>query len=176
MQHQLDGSTWIEFSFGFKIFFCKLFPVFVQGVFMFNNTTHVKLHSSEQMVRAILPRSETLLSGAEITKKIIKTENHISYLMSHMPSRNTHGGKRFRARKISIENQITLAQQRLETLTQAIRLLAANRSQQWPIRAVRFQKESLSGSSIGVFGFYVDSGLFEVSGINLLNNHNFIRR
>lgn len=63
-----------------------------------------------------MPGSDKKLNSRDIETRIKKTENEISHLRDMFAHRNTHGGKRFRARKISIENNIDHAQKRLSQL------------------------------------------------------------
>lgn len=63
-----------------------------------------------------LTQSKKLLSSQDTDKKIERTERHIKHLVAQFPQRNTHGGKGFRAKRISILNQISLASNRLTSL------------------------------------------------------------
>jgi hypothetical protein len=53
-----------------------------------------------------------------LEKKIQKLLCHIDYLRGSLASRRTHGGKRFRAKKIQTNNHIERALQRLSVLQQ----------------------------------------------------------
>jgi hypothetical protein len=85
---------------------------------MFNNTSKV-LPYSGQTVGVILPHSEKILNAQDLDKKITKVKGHIEHLTAQQPHRNTHGGKAFRAKRISLQNQIALASDRLHLLQSA---------------------------------------------------------
>jgi hypothetical protein len=55
----------------------------------------------------------------DIDKKIEKTKSHLSYLSNSQSHRITHGGKRFRARQISLQEQVQSYSERLSLLTSA---------------------------------------------------------
>lgn len=55
--------------------------------------------------------------------KIEKKKHHIDHLKGALGHRKTHGGKRYRARQISLKEQIKLASQELELLNQAKRII-----------------------------------------------------
>ncbi|ADI38901.1 putative uncharacterized protein [Waddlia chondrophila 2032/99] len=87
----------------------------------FNNSSNSILHfeGTAQKVGAILPQSSKISFESDLDKKIEKARKHIDYLSTSLPHRNTHGGKRYRARRASINQQIHLAKERLETLSRA---------------------------------------------------------
>ena len=67
----------------------------------------------------ILPQTDKVLYLSDIEKKIEKTNNQLVHLEQKKGHRNTHGGKTFRARAISIEDQKAVASQRLQLLQSA---------------------------------------------------------
>lgn len=71
----------------------------------------------------VLPHSAKLRSSQEIDAKIEKTKRHLEYLTAQLPLRTTHGGKNFRAKKISLRDQISLASEELFQLRKAEKLL-----------------------------------------------------
>jgi hypothetical protein len=89
----------------------------------FNNTAKVLPFSRGLMVGVILPHSEKILSEKEIDAKIQTAKGEIDYLTNSLASRTTHGGARYRARQISIKSQIGLANERLELLTSAKKVI-----------------------------------------------------
>lgn len=81
---------------------------------MYNDTTRVLPYSSGQMVGVILPHSEKILSSQDLDRKIAKEKGHIERLSSQL--HQAHGGKALRSRRISLQNQIFLASDRLTLL------------------------------------------------------------
>jgi hypothetical protein len=67
----------------------------------------------------ILPQSSRVLFEIDIDTKIQKTKNHIDHLSNAQSKRNTHGGKKFRARQISLREQLDSSSKRLVLLTSA---------------------------------------------------------
>ncbi len=89
---------------------------------MHNSTTKILTYvmPNTQNYAAILPNSNKILIYDELDQKIDKTKKHITYLTQQLqPSRNIHGGKRFRERKISRQTQILSASERLKCLETA---------------------------------------------------------
>jgi hypothetical protein len=86
---------------------------------MSNNTSKVLPYSSGQMTGVILSHSEKVLSAQDLDKKIEKAKGQIEHLTAQLPHRNTHGGKGFRAKKISLQDQISLISDRLTMLQMA---------------------------------------------------------
>ncbi len=87
---------------------------------MYNNISKIRLYS---MTEVILPYSEKPLNPENIDEKITTLSNHIAHLNSQLSQRKTHGGKGFRAKKSSLQNQISLATNRLNLLLKAQDLL-----------------------------------------------------
>lgn len=79
---------------------------------MFNNRSQILTYSSG----FVLPHSEKVFSFQEIDKKIEKARKHVEHLTAKLPQRSTHGGKAFRAKKISLQDQISVASDRLALL------------------------------------------------------------
>ncbi len=89
---------------------------------------------------AILPHSSTILTESDIEKKILKARKHISNLKINAgSSRNTHGGKAFRAKRISLKSQSSEHSKRLELLRTAQTLLGK-------------KNESLTARAFGTMG------------------------
>lgn len=88
---------------------------------MLNNTSKILPYTQPDslMSGVILPHSDKVLSSSDIDKKIEKTKSHISHLNGSLAHRNTHGGKRFRAKNISIKDLISSASKRLVLLESA---------------------------------------------------------
>jgi hypothetical protein len=93
---------------------------------MYNNTSKILpswfqdcLHLPQALCGVVLPHSDKLLSAQDIDKKIENTKKHIFHLTQQLPNRATHGGKRFRARVISLQDQISLSTQKFELLQMA---------------------------------------------------------
>jgi hypothetical protein len=86
-----------------------------------NNSSRISLHSHAEtgMYGVMLPHSSRVLFDLEIDSKIKKTQKQIEHLSNAQSHRNTQGGKRFRARKISLHNQVELFCKRLTVLTLA---------------------------------------------------------
>lgn len=62
--------------------------------------------SNTGMHGVILPQSSGVLFESDIDAKIQKANNRIKSLSNAQSHRRTHGGKRFRARQISLQDQI----------------------------------------------------------------------
>lgn len=76
-------------------------------------------NGSAEVVALLLAHGAKRNSKLEISKldqKIANTLGHIEHLKGQLAHRKTHGGKAFRAKKISIENQISEANERLKHL------------------------------------------------------------
>ncbi|MGD2169620.1 MAG: hypothetical protein PVI40_05225 [Chlamydiota bacterium] len=86
---------------------------------MYNNTSRVLPYSSGQITGVILPRSEKILTYQDVDFRIEKVKKQIQHLTAQLPQRKTHGGKAFRAKKISLQQQISLASDRLNLLQTA---------------------------------------------------------
>ena len=67
----------------------------------------------------ILPQSSRVFFESEIDIKIQKANNRIKYLSSAQAYRRTHGGKRFRAKQISLRNQMNSTSDELSMLSTA---------------------------------------------------------
>lgn len=67
----------------------------------------------------VLPQSSKVLFEFDIDSKIKKTKSHIDHLSNSQAHRNTHGGKRFRAKQNLLKGQIDLSTQRLALLVSA---------------------------------------------------------
>lgn len=87
----------------------------------FNNTLTVLtfIDPNTGMNGVILPQSSRLLSESDIDSKIKKIKSHIDHLFNAQSHRKTHGGKRFCARQISLQDQTQNARQRLTLLMSA---------------------------------------------------------
>lgn len=87
----------------------------------FNNTSKVLPQTNPQTLEqgVVLPHSSKIISENDIDSRINKTKNHINHLSESQAHRKTHGGKRFRARQISIRNQIEIASKQLTLLNEA---------------------------------------------------------
>jgi len=84
-----------------------------------NNTSKILPHSSPLLSGVMLPHSEKVLTASDLDKKIQKLRHHIEHLNGSIAHRKTHGGRHFRDRKISIQNQIDLANQKLNLYEKA---------------------------------------------------------
>lgn len=84
----------------------------------FNNSTKI-IPASGSVIGVLMPYSDKVLTVTEIDAKIQKAKGEIDYLTKGLASRITHGGKRFRARQISIKSRIGLASERLTLLASA---------------------------------------------------------
>lgn len=71
------------------------------------------------MQGVILPHSNRWLNAADINIKIKQTKNHIAHLVQAQTHRQTHGGKRFRARQIALRTRSNIYVKRLELLSAA---------------------------------------------------------
>jgi|GEM_PF-5677453 hypothetical protein len=98
----------------------KLCPL-KQEATMLNNTSKILPYTMPDslMNGVILPRSDKVLFACDINKKIEKVRSQIGHLNQSLSHRNTHGGKAFRARNISIKDQISSASERMELLQSA---------------------------------------------------------
>lgn len=85
---------------------------------MFNNTSKILPYTMPDslMNGVILPRSDKVLFACDIDKKIERARSQIDHLNQSLSHRNTHGGKAFRARNISIRDQISSASERMKLL------------------------------------------------------------
>ena len=86
---------------------------------MYNNTTRIVPYVTSLITGVILPHSDNVLNAQNLEKKILKARAHINHLTAKTPNKGSHGGKRFRAKRISIQNQISDASQRLNVLQMA---------------------------------------------------------
>ena len=84
------------------------------------NTSKVSLFFAEGV---ILPHSGKVLTLQDIDKKISKMKGHIAHLDGQLSERQTHGGKGFRTRQISLLDQRAIASSRLDLLQQAESIL-----------------------------------------------------
>jgi hypothetical protein len=75
----------------------------------------------------ILPQSSRILFESDIDTKIKKVRSHIDHLSNAQSHRKTHGGKRFCARQISLQNQIQHASRRLALLASAKIIIESGR-------------------------------------------------
>lgn len=87
----------------------------------FNNTAKISRFVDPVTLRGgvILPHSSRVLFESDIDTKIKETKSQIDYLSNAQSHRNTHGGKRFRARQISLRDQLDSCSKRLLLLTSA---------------------------------------------------------
>ena len=92
----------------------------------FNMSSRIVLHEdrSTHQFGVILPHSGKVLSDQDLDARISKTVGHLEYLANAQAHRNTHGGKRFRSRKVSNLSQRQQASERLQTLQKAKQMLA----------------------------------------------------
>lgn len=79
---------------------------------MFNNTSGIQHHPESNTM--IFPRSDKFISFREIDKRIGKMSKHIHHLEQSLAHRHTHGGKKFRERKIALQAQLSKASKKLE--------------------------------------------------------------
>lgn len=88
---------------------------------MLNNTSKILSYiQPDSLINGVLlPHSDKVLSLSDIDKKVEKTKSHISHLSGSFAHRNTYGGKSFRAKNMSIKDQISSASKRLELLESA---------------------------------------------------------
>ncbi len=94
----------------------------------YNNTHKVNAYINHEINGVVLPGCSRVLSYEEVQQSIEKTENHILSLKDRIAERNTHGGKNYRTKTISLKDQISFAEQRLEILLQAKGIIEANNS------------------------------------------------
>lgn len=90
---------------------------------LYNNTSkiapHYSLYGEGDIEGVILPRSDKVLLEADIDTRIAKAKSEIDHWKNRLAHRVTHGGKRFRARQISIKDQRELCTARLKELESA---------------------------------------------------------
>lgn len=89
---------------------------------MYNNTSKILpfySQNSPNICGVILPHSDKILGSQDIDKKIESVKKHIAFMTQKLSHRNTHGGKRFRAREISSQDQISISRIKLELLQMA---------------------------------------------------------
>ncbi len=85
---------------------------------MFNNTSKILPHTMPDslMNGVILPYSDKVLFARDIEKKIERARSQAGHLNQSLPHRKTPGGKAFRARKISIRDQVSSISERMKLL------------------------------------------------------------
>ncbi len=85
---------------------------------MYNCTSKIlSYRSPEHLVSGVvLPYSDTVLTTSDIDKKIETKLAQIAHLTQRISKGGTHGGKRLRAQRISLQEQIFLTSQRLKLL------------------------------------------------------------
>lgn len=66
-----------------------------------------------------MPYSDKVLTETQLEEKIEKLRSHIEHLTNQIAQRNTHGGKRFRHRKISLQDQRITSTKELDLLVKA---------------------------------------------------------
>lgn len=103
---------------------------------MYNHTNRVSRFSSIEMSGVVLPHTNKVLSESEIDRKIQKAQNHIAHLNNGLSQRKTHGGKGFRAKRISLQDQISEATARLNLL-QTAKIAIPNRETILCIKEIR---------------------------------------
>ena len=64
----------------------------------------------------ILPKSDKVLFESDIDSKIQKIHSHIRHLSNAKAHRKTHGGKGFRGKQISLQDQINSSKNELALL------------------------------------------------------------
>jgi hypothetical protein len=67
----------------------------------------------------ILPHSDRVLFLSDVNSQIQRAKSQIDHLTYAQSHRNTHGGKRFRAKQISLRDQVDSCSKRLTLLTSA---------------------------------------------------------
>ena len=90
----------------------------------FNNTSRILSHTSANSNGVILPYSSQILFESDIDSKIKKAKNQIDHFSKAQSHKKTHGGKRYRARQISLRDQVNWASKRLNLLTSAKEILS----------------------------------------------------
>lgn len=88
----------------------------------YNNTSQILpcILRSTFTSGVILPHSNKFLTFQDIDERIKKTRDHINHLTQSVSHRqHTHGGKGYRARRVTVQNQIVLASKKLELLQSA---------------------------------------------------------
>ena len=98
---------------------------------LYNNTSklvlHYSLYGDGDIEGITLPRSDKVLLEADIDARIAKAKVEIDHLTNRLAHRVKHGGKRFRARQISIKDQRELCTARLKELESAKAIFVSHR-------------------------------------------------
>jgi len=84
-----------------------------------NHSFTVSFQSSWDLPLVVFSNSEKAFSLQELEKKLLKTLRHIEHLADQICHKNTHGGKRFRTRQISLKDQIESSIERFDLLRTA---------------------------------------------------------
>lgn len=111
---------------------------------MFNITNRTILYSpqNDSTLGAILPHSDKVLSETDIDGRIDTLNQHKQQLSNSLAHRNTHGGKRFRAKRISKENEMALVSKKLELLVSAKNLVSKTAKALFE-KGLQFKEEEL---------------------------------
>lgn len=96
----------------------------------------------------ILPQSSKVLFESDIDSKIQKTKSHIDHLSNAQAHRNTHGGKRFRAKQISLRDQIDSSTKRLALLTSAKKVIVKLDKGEKPTLVQNLTKNSVATTNL----------------------------
>ncbi len=117
---------------------------------LFNNTSKIVPYTTPDTYGngVVLPHSSKVLFEHDIDKKIEKTKGHISHLSNSQSHRNTHGGKRFRARQISLKDQVQYFSKELTLLTSAKEIIVKLNKQSKPPLTETLAKNSVAISNI----------------------------
>jgi hypothetical protein len=76
---------------------------------MYNATNGIRVSGNN----VYFPLSDKPINAQELEKKIEKAQNHIRHLEARIPHRTTHGGKTFRAKCISLKDQVAVTKESL---------------------------------------------------------------
>lgn len=117
---------------------------------LFNNTSKVVPYTTPGTYEngVILPHSARVLFEHDIDRKIAKTQGHISHLSSAQSHRNTHGGKRFRARQISLKDQVQYFSTELTLLASAKEIIVKLNKQTKPSPIETLAKNAVAISNL----------------------------
>lgn len=114
---------------------------------LFNNTSRILRYTDVNSNNGVvLPHSHHVLFESDIDSRIKKTKGHIDHLFNAQSHRNAPGGKRVRARKISLQNQIQYASERLSLLVSAKAIIIKLNEQQ--LDGLNKPIEKASGCSV----------------------------
>jgi hypothetical protein len=117
---------------------------------LFNNTSKVLPYTAADtgMHGVILPRSSKVFFESDIDSKIQKTKSHIDHLSNAQAHRNTHGGKRFRAKQISWRDQVDSYTKKLALLTSAKEVIVKLDKEEKPTLVQDLTKNSAGITSL----------------------------